>query len=378
MTCRRRSLAALLLLWVIAAPPAGALFNLNQGKDLIFVNATYSIGLDTNVFTRQAGKSSPTQSASASIDYTRQAGLIAVAASASVSVGNFTAISGQDFTDPSLSLSFRKRYGRTTGSMSFSGRHDSQPDPDAGQRTKSWNYGSSIDIRYPVNDRYYLTNGFSYNGKFYADKVQFSDLGSYGDSIFVNYIYTSKLDLNGGYSIRVSNTSRDTKAYDHSLTLGASGGILPKLSGSIHFGYQIRQSNSVIGGHENFSAFTSSTNLKWLFSRKISFSGEISEDFSTTSTDISTNKLSLGLHMTASITSKLIGNFGVTYSGTNFLGIAGDGRHDDMFMFDASTGLALTTHIRTSISYAYMINVSNRSIYNFERQTLTFTIAASY
>ncbi len=378
MICRRRPLSVLLLLWAIAAPPADALFNLNQGKDLIFVNATYSIGFDSNVFTRQVGQGSFTQLAGASIDYSRQAGLIAVTANAAVSVGSFASMRSQDFTDPSLSVSFRKRYGRTTGGLSFTAHHESQPDPNAGQRTQAWNYGSSLDLHYPVTDRYYITDNFSYSGKFYTDKALFSDLNSYSDSIFVNYIYTSKLDLNAGYSIRLSDTSKNTKAHDQSFTFGASGGLLPKLTGSVSIGFEQRKSDSVTGGHETFNAFTSATNLKWMFSRKLSFSGDISEDFSTSSTDIPMNKLSLGLHMTTSLTAKLIGNTGVTYSSTDFLGLAGAGRHDNMLMFDASIGLAITTHIRTSLAYAYMINMSNNPIYDFHRQTLTLTIAATY
>lgn len=366
------------MIWAIAAPPADALFNMNQGKDLVFVNATYSIGFDSNVFTRKAGRESATQSATASVDYTRQAGLIAIAASASISVGSFASVRSQDFTDPALSISFRKRYGRTTGSLSINARHDSSPDPDAGERTKSWNYGTSLSARYPVNDRYYLTNDFGFSGKYYTNKSLFSDLDTYSDSIFVNYIYSSKLDLNGGYSIRVSNTSRHTNALDHNFSIGASGGILPKLSGTVRFGYQIRDSSSRIGGNETFKSFSAGTSLKWLYSRKLSISGDINDDFSTSSTDISTDRLSIGLHTSTPLTKKLIGNFGVTYSSTDFLGVAGDGRHDDMWMFDASLGLALTTHIRTNLSYAYMINMSNRSAYDFERQTLTLTIAASY
>jgi hypothetical protein len=378
MCCRRRLVTGLTLLWMFAAPPADALFNLNQGKDLIFVNATYSIGFDSNVFTRQAGQGSFTQSASASVDYSRQAGLLAVTANASIAVGSFASVRSQDFTDPALSVSLRKRYGRTTGGLSLSARHESLPDPDAGQRTKGWNYTSTLNLHYPVTERYYLSDTFAYSGKFYTDKAQFSDLATYSDSIFLNYIYTSKLDLNTGYSLRISDTSRQTKAYDHSFTFGASGGLLPKLSGSVSFGFEQRKNNSVTGGQETFNAFTSATNLKWLFSRKLSFSGDISEDFSTSATDIPMNRLTLGLHMTTSLTTKLIGNLGVTCSSTDFLGVVGDGRHDNLLMFDASVGMAITTHIRTSLAYAYMVNMSNRSVYDFHRQTLTLTITATY
>jgi hypothetical protein len=378
MTLRVRRRLLYLLLCGTGLNHAHALFNFNQGKDLVFVSASYSIGWDSNVFTRAASQGAFSQSASASIDYSRQAGLIGVNVTASASSGSFAGIRGQDFFDPSVSVAFRKRYGRTTGAWTTSARHESQPDPDVGERTKAWAYNSVLDVRYPISDRFYLSNNLGYSGRFYTNNKSFSDLDSYSESISANYVYTSKLDLNTGYSIRISQTSKDTTAYDQSLTVGASGGILPKLTGLINVGIQRRDSDSTLGHHEAFTSFTSATSLKWLFSRKISFSGDLVEDFSTSATDISTNRLSAGLHGTASLTSKFIGNAGATYSITHFLGVAGEGRRDDLLQFDASLGLALTTHIRLSLSFLYMINWSTLSSADFERESVTLTAIATY
>lgn len=379
MTFRFRTCTSLLVIWVLAITPARALFNIDEGKNLIFVSATYSIGLDTNVFTRAAGKESFTQSQSASVDYTRQAGLIAINVAVSASAGAFANIHGQNFADPSVSVVFQKRYGRTTGSLSFSGKRESQPDPDAGQRTKDVDYATNLSLRYPVNDRYYLTGGAGYSSKYYLnDKPLFSDIASYSGSIAVNYIYTSKLDLSTGYNIGISDTSKDTKAYDQSVTIGASGSILPKLSGSVNVGVQRRDSDSVKGGHESFLAFTSGSSVKWLFSRKLSFAGFLIDDFSTTSTDISVNRLSTGINATASLSSRYIGGAGLDYTLSNFLGVAGAGRQDNMFDFTANLGVALTTHIRTSLNYSYSINYSNFPNASFERQTLALSVTATY
>lgn len=377
MTLRQRIGFSILLL-AGGIPSALALFNLNEGREIIFVTGSYGIGFDSNVFTRATSKSSFTQNASLSADYARQAGLIGVTVNVSVATGSFQSLHGQDFLDPSVAISFRKRYGRTTGSFSLSGRQESQPDPDAGQRTQSINYGASLDLRYPVNDRYYLTNTFRNSSKLYVDNIAFSDLMTYSDSFAVNYVYTSKLDLNGGYTLGISDTSKDTRAYDHSLTVGASGSILPKLSGSIRFGLSRRISESPLGGKESFNAFTSSTSVKWLFSRKLSFNADLTEDFSTTSTDISVNRLSAGLHGNFSLTTKYFAGSGVTYTHSDFLGVAGGGRKDDMFQFSASLGVAFTTHIRMSLAYSYMLNNSNAAEASFERQSLALSAVATY
>jgi len=334
------------------------------------------------------GVSSITHTTAVSADYTRNAGLISVAANVSASAGWFDDVPGQEFSDPKFSLSFRKRYGRTTGSLGLTAGRESQPDPDAGQRTRSWATSTNLNLRYPVNDRYYFTNTFGANTRVYDNSNAFSNLWTYTDSIAINYVYTSKLDLNGGYTVTLSETSRNTTAWDQSVTVGASGGILPKLSGSIRAGLQRRDSESTVGGDETFHSFTSGTTLRWLFSRKLTFNADLNQDFSTTSTDISVNRATAGLSATFSFSSKYIVNTGVSYTRSNYLGKPGEipgpdgstgiNRKDYMFQFNVSIGAAITTHIRTSLAYSYTLNTSNLSSAAFARESLSFTIVATY
>lgn len=378
MTFRRR-LCFILVSWILAIPPARALVNLNQGKDLIFVSGTYTIGFDSNVFTRAASQQSMTQTASVAIDYARQAGLIGVTVNASGTWGSFEGVKRQDYADPSLAISFRKRYGRTTGTLTATSRRESQPDPDVGTRTQSWAHSGTLDVRYPVNDRYYFTNILRASSRRYADDANaFTNLQTYTDTIAINYVYTSKLDLNGGYTIGYSDTSGNTRAYDQAVTIGASGSILPKLSGTIRMGVQRRDSTSTSGGKENFSSFTSGTALKWLFSRKLSFNFELNDDYSITATDISVNRATAGLHAAFSISSKYAGSAGFSYTVSDFLGTAGNGRKDEQLQFDASIGVALTTRIRTSFAYDYTVNYSNFSSASYTRHSLGLSLIATY
>lgn len=368
----------LALLCALTNPPARALINMNEGKDLILVSGTYGIGYDSNVFTRSAAVSSTTQTASLAMDYSRQAGLIAVLIDASLFAGRFESLQSQDFFDPSLAVTLRKRHGRTTGSLVLSGRRESQPDPDAGARTRSWNYLSTADLRYPINDRYYLTNMVRGSRRDYAAHSGFTDLDTFTESVNINYKYTSKLDLSGGYVLTVSDTSRDSRAYDHSFVLGASGVILPKLTGTLRFGVQRRNSVSSSAGHESFNAFTSGTTLKWTPTRKLTFNLDLNEDFSTTSTDISVNRATAGLHGTISIGSRLVTTAGVSYTKSDYLGEAGGGRQDDLSQADLGLGVMITRRIRTNLSYSYMLNASNSPLADFERHNISLSVAASF
>lgn len=376
MSLRRCSL--LLILPLLVPCPAPALVSLNDGRDEIFVSGTYSIGFDSNVFTRASGKRSMTQNASVSADYARQAGLIGLNVNVAASSGRFESIRGQDFTDPSIAISLRKRHGRTTGSLNLNAARESQPDPDVGERTRSWNYTAALDLRYPVNDRYYLSNNLKYSARSYLAGNKYADLRHYTDSIALNYVYTSKLDLNVAYSLGISDTSRDTKAYDHSLTIGASGAILPKLSGTIRVGGQRRNSDSTVIGKETFDSFTSGTSLKWLFSRKLSLSFDLDVDNAMTATDLSVNRATSGLHASFSLTNKITASAGASYTVSDYLGAAAEGRKDETLQFDANLGAALTTRLRTSLGYDYSINYSTLAAADYERHSLSLSLTANY
>ena len=374
----RQGIYCSLFICMIAIPQARALVNLNEGTDLVLLSSTFGVGYDSNVFTRASAKSSLLETAAASMDYNRQAGMIGVSAKADVTSGHFENVRDQDYVDPSLALAFRKRDGRTTGTFSLQVRRESQADPDAGARTHDWNDNGTLDLRYPVNDRYYFTNSISTTLRDYSNNPTFSDLTTYSDSIALNYIYTSKLDLNSGYALSISDTSLHTRAYDQSFTVGATGGILPKLSGTIRFGVERRDNDSPLGGRETFDAFTSGTSLKWQYSRKISFAGDLTEDFSTTSTNLPVNRTTAGLRATANVGQKIVGNVGVIYMLSDFLGETGNGRTDRMLQIDASVAVAITSNLRAILACATMVNSSNVPVAAFNRTNVTCSISATY
>ena len=376
MRVRCRLYALLALLWVAAAPRARALLTFNQGKDRVFVNATYTFGFDTNVFTQQVARSSVTQSASIGLSYARKAGAISVNASVGWSIGQFDQFKSQNFVDPSYSLSFTKGHGRTTGSLDLSAQRENNPDPDANNRSISWDYSAALNLRYPVNERYFFTDGITYTSAIYTNSALFTNLGSEGNALDLNYVYDSKLNLSAGYSLGRSRTF-DTTDYDHSLNFGASGSLLPKLTGSIGFGYGYR--DSLYSGHrDDYSSLTANGSLNYRFSHLVSFAGTVNKGFSTTSTDISTDVTSASINADLSLIHSLRTALGLDYTETAFLGARGLGRADTLWQFTANLGTAITTHLRTNLAYAYEVNYSNSSGAAFTRQDLSLNLQADY
>jgi hypothetical protein len=363
--------------WIMTAPKAHALLTFDDGKDKVFVTATYSFGYDTNVFTQKVAQGAVTEAFSLSATYSRRAGVISVDASTGFSSGTFSGLLGQAYNDPNLAVTFTKGTGRTTGSLGISVAENDVPDPVANNRARSWNYSGDLNLRYPVNERYYFTDTLSGSETDYLNKVLYFDSQSLNNAFDVNYVYDSKLDLNGGYVFGL-DTTKDTIAIMNGYSVGASGSILPKLSGSLSFGQTWDDAFYSNARFEGFQDWTATTALKWAFSRSLTFSGSVTKGFSISSTDISTDSTTATLSADMALGKRLRGTIGVDYIPTRFLGRKGAGRKDYLWEVPVTLYTAITTHIRVSLSYAYEVNYSNFSSARFTAEVVTLSITATY
>jgi hypothetical protein len=349
----------------------------NEGRDQVFINASLSFGYNSNVFDQKIAQGSPSATLAYSANYVRRSGVISVNATAAFTYDQFSSVKGQNVLDPNLSLVLAKGIGRTTGSLEFDAKRESQPDPDVNDRPISWNYSGTLNLRYPVNERYYLTSATDFNDVVYDNRVLFSDQDSYGENLGINYIYDSKLDLFGNYRVRTSDTPAVSE-FDQSAIIGANGTLLPKLSGTVSIGEERTESHTKGIGDTTYDDLTSSVNLYWRYSRLLSLNGSVSKDFSITATDIQVDTTSESVSADASLGHRWRTNAGVTHVGTDFLGIPGANRRDSLWEFSANVGTGITTHIRVNLGYLYEINYSTLSTAEFVDESVTLAIFASY
>ncbi len=361
----------------MATQTARALLVFNDGKDQVFVTATYSFGYDTNVFSQRQAQASVTQALSFLATYSRKAGVIGVNASFGMNFGQFFGIPGQDFADPSLTLSFNKGVGRTTGSLSFDVTKVNTPDPIANDRAIGWNYGSTLDLRYPVIERFYLTDATTIGGASYQNHPIFSDQQTYSEGLNMNFVYDSKLDLSDGYLFTLSHT-HDTTSYDNSFNVGCDGNILAKLSGSISAGYSFDRNTYTSAKSEEFSGIDANINLNWRVTRALTLAGTISKDFAISSTDITTDTTTFKVSAETVVAKRFRTEMAVYYIPTDFLGRAGAGRRDRLWEFQPNVGTAITTHLRCNLGYGYLVNYSNFANAAFKSEVLSFSVTASY
>jgi hypothetical protein len=371
-----RRAVALFVVSAAMTSPAFALLEFNEGRDKIAVTAGYGISYDSNLFAHAGGAGDYNQSLSLDINYTRRAGLIGVSGSIGVSTGRFDKYTGEDFTNPTCQLEFSKDKGRLTGAISLSAQRQSSSDVTINERTDSWNYGGAVKFRYPINDRYFFSSQSEFSLADYLNNTSLFNLSSYSEAVDVYYTYTSKLDLMGGYRLRLGGAQGGSSTRDQDLTFGATGGILPKLNGSVRFGYQWRNETGTQGGQ--YDSLTSSVSLAWPVTKRLNFSASASKDFATTATDVSVDSTDISLSAAVKPIGKINVNPRLDYTVSRFLGPKGGGREDRALSCSLSISLALTSHISASISYAYIVNQSNVAFSDFGRHTASVNLSARY
>ena len=385
--------AAALLLVLLGASPAHALFRFNDGRDQVYVTAYVGAGYDSNVFTRSSGNNGDLViSGGAGIEYARKAGLIGVNASLGWNFGTFATFSEEDFLNPTMSLEFSKGTGRTTGALQLNARRESRADPTVGLITDSWNYGVNLNYRYPVIERYSIAGNIGWDRIDYVDNgTTFVDLDSYTVGTDLFYSWRSDRDLLAGYRYRFSDTSATSQSTDHSWYVGVAGRIVSKLSGSARVGWTYRINEYPAGIPENTSdGMYVSLSSTWPATRKMTFTLTGTQDFDTTSTNFQTETTNVDLTGQFSHTVKFSTNARLGAGYTKYLsgfvnnepefttGFNGLDRRDHYVTAGVGASYALTSHFTLSANYTYYQNWSNLSDFDFTRHTVGLTVSTRW
>ncbi len=378
MTALRPARVILLIAFAaaLALTPARALLNLDGQRNQLFVFGSVSFGYDSNVFAENKGRGDYTVNGAIGAELKRRAGIIAVDAVGKLTYQAFNSYSGENAFNPNFQIEFNKSTGRTTGALTISAYRESRSDSAVNLRTNSWNFPVGLNLKYPVNDKYYLTSETSFLRRRYVDNAALANLTDYSEAVNIYYVYTSKLDLMAGYRIRVSNTSIGEDSYDHWFNIGATGGLFAKLNGTVRVGYQIRDFRG--GRNDSYSHLNASASVTWPITRKLNLIGTIGRDFTTIATGASVDSLSAALRASYNFTRKIEFNGGLGYGRNRFLGTPPPERRDTFFSFDVGAAYRMNEHLQVGASYNYFRNWSTLAFSDFDRQGFSVDISSRY
>jgi len=357
--------------------PARALVTFNDGTDHLFVTGTASLAYDSNVYAHAGGNGDTIMSAGVLVEYSRRAGLIGVDASVGLNASRFGTYTSENFNNPILAAKFTKTAGRTTGALALGAARDSESDLVANVRVPSWNYNADLNFKYPVITRYSISGNLGYTDRVYDDTTVVSNLRTYAVGADLLYALASNRDLLAGYSFRNEETSSNTAYDDQSFTVGVTGRIFSKLSGSVRAGYQVRTPvGSTIGG--DYKGPTSSASVTWTASQKLSFAGQIARDVTVTATNDSTDATSASLTGQYSLNDALSLSGNVGTGQNRFLDGANANRRDTFFSWGSGLNYTMNGHLKTSLTYAFYENWSTLSYSDFTRHTITLMLSSRW
>lgn len=373
---RARILLLAIAVFVLGLSPARALINLDGQRNQLFVFGSVAFGYDSNIFSDQNARGDYTVTGAVGAEIKRRAGIIAVNATGTLNYVAYGSYSDENSFNPNFSLEFNKSTGRTTGALTISAYRESRSDSAVNLRTNSWNFPVGLSLKYPVNDRYYLTSQTTYLRRRYVDTTALANYTDYSQALDVFYVYTSKLDLLGGYRIRVSKTSIGDNTYDHWFNVGASGGLFAKLNGTVRLGYQFRNISG--GTSDNYSHLNALAAITWPVTRKINLNGSLSRDFSTIATGASVDSTSASLRATYSFTRKIEFNGGLAFGVNRFLGTPPPERRDTFFSYDVGAHYRMNEHLQVGASYTYFRNWSTFALSDFDRHGFSLDVSSRY
>ncbi|MBW7894989.1 MAG: outer membrane beta-barrel protein [Opitutaceae bacterium] len=372
----RSCLAVLLGLLLLAGTPAHALVSIDDGKNQLFIVGSASYMWDSNIFASAGGGGDSIYTATVGLEFKRRAGLIGVDASLFLDASKFVENTGENFQNPRFKTEFTKQSGRTTGSLTLGAARESRADTAANLRNESWTFDAGLNFKYPIIERYSISGGFGYALRDFNDNTILVDLATYSFNADLFYVYNSERDLIAGYRLRYSESSGNTGFYDHAFTLGVSGKILPKLGGTLRFGYQFREPTNSLG--ESSKAFTIAGSTTWNLTKQASSTLSLAKDFSTTSTNVSVDTSTATLDTQYALNSRMAVAASAGYGINEFLGSAGGGREDQFFTGTLGTSFTVNQHLNLSLTYVYFQNWSNFSFSDFIRNSVTLTAASKF
>ena len=359
---------------LLGAVPSQALLNIDGTKNQIFVFGGVAFAHNSNIFSQRDGEGDYTVTAHAGADLKRRAGIISVDATARLDYLRYGEFRDENTANPRFSVNFTKSTGRTTGALKLSAYRETRSDSAINLRTTSWNVPVDFSFKYPINEKLYVTSATSYLRRSYGDSaVALVDYTDYTEAVDLYYIYTSKLDLFAGYRFRSSRTSDARRSLDHWFSLGATGGLFSKMSGTVRVGYQVRD----VRGGEQFGQMNATASVNWPVTRKLLVSLQGARDFSTIATGSSVDASTLALNALYTYSSKLDVHALVSAGRNKFLADA-LARHDTFFSWEAGLRYRMNEHLQMGASYVYLRNWSVLDQADFDNHGFSFDVTSRY
>jgi hypothetical protein len=360
---------------LLATGSAPALLNIDGTRNQVFVFGGVTFGYSSNIFAEAGGAGDTSFTSQAGLELKRRAGLIAVDSTLKFDYIAYSRYTGENSLNPNFLVELTKTNGRTTGSFRLNAYRETRSDSAVNLRTSSWNIPLNLSLKYPLNEKFYVTSDTNYLRRTYQHDQGLVNYSDYSEAVDLYYTYTSKLDLLGGYRVRFASTSANGRTVDHWFNVGATGGLFTKLTGTVRLGYQIRQERRPVDA--SFNHFNATALVNWPLTRKLRLGLQLNRDFSTIATGNSVDSTSAMLQAGYTYSRKIEFSADAGGGHNKFLG-TNPARRDTFFSFSAGAGYTANEHLRVGARYSYLHNWSTLALSDFESHGFSLEISSHY
>lgn len=373
---RSRRTAAALLAAITLAAPASLMGFWEVARGEVVLHTTARGTYDSNVFAQTEADDDFYFSLIPELQFLRRAGLGTIDARAGIDFTRFVDFTSEDYENifASLNISYPvSPQSPLSGGFSTAYTESSGVNDYLNTRIRQEMFSIGLNSVYKVSPRFGLRNSLSYN----TTNVEiFSDVESYSGTLGAQWAYSPTLAFFTDYRLRRSRstgadelTGHKVDNLDHAVFVGATGKLMPRLSGSASFGYQQTDAR---GGGSDSSLFVTAAELAWALQRVTDITLGIARDMDVSPTDQSVESTSVTLGLTHRVEPKIELNTYVGYREFQFQGAGG--RSDETFRAGAGMDYTFTRYWSAGAGYDYTDNDSSSGFADYRRHmTRLFT-----
>lgn len=187
----------------------------------------------------------------------------------------------------------------------------------------------------------------------------------------VTYAYSTYESTNDATSIRALDTT------SHSINVGTSGQLTPKVSGNVSVGLRSTDDDgsNFATQDRNSTGVVASSSLSWVVDELTSVSLGVSKSLgaSVDNQSIDTTRISLGWNR--KLSEQLSGNAGVSHSWNDYRSV---NRNDKQLGFNAGLAYQIRRNWSAGASYTYTDNDSDTRVNSFQRHVVGATVSARF
>jgi opacity protein-like surface antigen len=366
-----------------AAPYASALIELDRG--VLILNTSFGVSYDSNILGQVDNESDTLLSLSPNLQYRREGGrgtMVFAFGASFVHYLDHDDLNYENYNASGVITVPVSPDSPLSGSVSASIGRSTDVSEAVGTLVTRTSVRLGANGGYAFSERLTVNSGVSWGT---TDNDNFGDQESMSLSLGIGlqeFLFRRlPLSLSYGYSTSESTNDptimRRLDTTTHSVNVGTSGQISPRVSGNVSFGFRSTDDDgtAAAGGSRAETGLTAATSLAWAVDELNKVSLNLSKSLEDTPDNQSTDATRLGLSYSRKLSEQLSANAGISHAWRNYRYLD---RDDKQLTFTAGLSYLIRRNWSAGVHYSYSDNSSDTASRDFSRHVLGANITASF